>query len=111
MSHAGGLRQKFAGFGLALTAACVLYQISANSEPHNLWNVAFFTVCVLLCPPLILSIALSSAFAEAAEVGTPIFYAVCLLVGVLNAVLYAAAGPAILRRIRPKAPDKSPTST
>ena len=110
MSHAGGLRLKFAGLGLALTAACVLYQVSANSEPQNLWNVAVFAVCVLLCPPLIVSISLSSAFAQAAEVGTPLFYAALIFIGGLNAALYAAVGPTILRRMKPKAPGKNPTS-
>ena len=111
MSHAGGLRLKLAGLGLALTGACILYQVSANSEPQNLWNVVVFVGSVLICPPLILSIPLSSAFPEAAEVGTPIFYGALLFIGVLNAAFYAAVGPAILRRIKPKAPDKNLSST
>ena len=54
----------------------------------------FYTAMVILCPPSLLSIPLSEAMKDKSG-----FYAICLLIGLLNSGLYAAIGAAIAGQI------------
>ena len=77
---------RFALVGLALGVVG-----SASSLASDMSTVA---ITFLLCPAALLCAPLFAWAFEAAEVGTPGFYVLWVLVALINAVLYAIIGAA-----------------
>jgi hypothetical protein len=98
MSKERNIIARFAVLGFALAAGGAAFQVLTDSLPPTPINWPLVSIFVLLCPASILAVPLSVMFFEAAETGTPLFYAIWALVALVNAVLYSVAGSAWLDR-------------
>jgi predicted permease len=92
---AGNLHNKFrfAMLGFAITALFVVYQLVTSTfadTPRDSVMMIFFT---MLCPTSLLAIPVIDA-----EVGTSGFYFLWIVIGILNAALYATIAALIGRR-------------
>jgi hypothetical protein len=85
----------FAVLGFAITAGFyVLFVYKDYTKPFELQDVALVLVNIILCPPLLVF-----AWCIDCEYGTPAGLEVNLvIVGLLNAALYAVIGFAVARR-------------
>jgi Na+/citrate or Na+/malate symporter len=82
-------------FGFAITAAFVSYQLLTEPQQSTISrSSSLMLTFLLLCPPSILSIT------RQVEVGTQSFYILWIVIGVLNAALYAGIRTLIKRRLR-----------
>jgi hypothetical protein len=70
--------------GFTITAAFVSYQLLSDPQSPIGRNLGVMLTFVILCPPSLLSIPLIDV-----EVGTNGFYIVWIVIGMLNAALYA----------------------
>jgi hypothetical protein len=71
----------FGALGLAIGLGIAAYM--EFTPPHHLPSDQLFLAFVILCPPSLLSVAIIDA-----EPGTGAFYAVWLLISVINAFIY-----------------------
>jgi len=81
-------------FGFAITAAFVSYQLLTEPQSAVTRNSSLMLTFLFLCPPSILSVI------RQVEVGTESFYTLWIVIGVLNAALYAAVRALITHRLR-----------
>jgi len=83
-------------FGFSITAFFVAYQLLTDVQSAAITrNSALMLSFLVLCPPSILSVALTPP-----EVGTNGFYLLWGIIGFLNAVLYAIARLIVNARMR-----------
>ena len=78
-----------AALGMAVTVVVAAYlavTVSTTSPPQPMSDRLFMTF-VILCPPSLLSIEIIDA-----EPGSGAFYALWLVIGLINAVLYGGVG-------------------
>ena len=94
MSASGHSIFRSAVFGFAITAAFVSYQLLTDSQSMLARSSAVMLTFLVLCPPSILSIARQT------EVGTNSYYILWVVIGLLNAVLYAGVKTLISRRLK-----------
>lgn len=78
--------------GFSITALFVAYQLLTNSVPDVPREPAMMVFFVVLCPPSLLSVTLDP------EVGSKLFFVVWIVVGILNAGLYATIAALLSRR-------------
>jgi hypothetical protein len=79
-----------AGFGLAITAVFVAYQVltdSSSASPLSTLDALVILGFVILCPPSLLAVPLIDV-----EPGHEAFYIVWIFIGLMNAFLYALVG-------------------
>ena len=83
--------------GFSITAAFVSYQLLTDSQSALARSSSIMLTFLVLCPPSILSITRQT------EVGTNNYYILWIVIGLLNAALYA--GVRVMLRKRLQRPD------
>jgi len=81
--------------GFAITAAFVRYQMLTDVESPISRNPLLMIFFIVFCPPSLLSLLFTDA-----EVGSNGFYILWVIIGVLNAGLYASVRAFISRRLK-----------
>ena len=84
-----------AAFGFTITAAFVSYQLLSDPQFLIGRNSGLMLAFVILCPPSLLSIPLIDV-----EVGTNSFYILWIVIGMLNAALYAGIRVLLSKRLQ-----------
>jgi hypothetical protein len=83
---------RFAIVGFAITVVHVVYQLVSDARSWPFPD-AVVIASFIVCPPSLLAIPVIDA-----EIGTDAFYSLWTVIGLLNAVLYAAVGTMIAAR-------------
>lgn len=94
MSTSGHSIFRSAVLGFSITAAFVSYQLLTDSQSALARSSTIMLTFLVLCPPSILSITRQT------EVGTHSFYTLWIVIGALNAALYASLRILISRRLK-----------
>ena len=94
MSASGHRIFRSAVLGFSMTAAFVSYQLLTDSQSLLPRSSAIMLTFLVLCPPSILSITRQT------EVGTDSYYILWIVIGVLNAALYAGVRVMLKRRLQ-----------
>lgn len=81
-------------FGFAITAIFVSYQMLTDSQSAIHRNAAYMLMFIVLCPPSLLSLAIHT------ELGSNSFYFLWIVIGILNAAMYAAIRLVVSRRLQ-----------
>jgi hypothetical protein len=97
MSTSGHSIFRSAVLGFSITAAFVSYQLLTDSQSALARSPTIMLTFLVLCPPSILSIM------RRTELGTDSYYKMWIVIGLLNAGLYA--GIRLLFRKRLQRPD------
>jgi hypothetical protein len=97
MSVSGHSIFRSAVLGFSITAAFVSYQLLTDSQSMLARSSSIMVGFLVLCPPSILSIT------RQAEIGTDSYYILWIVIGLLNAALYA--GVRVMLRKRQQRPD------
>ena len=80
--------------GFAITAVFVSYQLLTDFQSPISRNSTLMIVLVILCPPSLFSIAADP------EVGTNGYYALWIVIALMNGALYAMIRRLISRRLK-----------
>ena len=97
MSASGHSIFRSAVLGFSITAAFVSYQVLTDSQSLVVRSSSIMLAFLVLCPPSILSITRQTEF------GTDTYYILWIVIGLLNAALYA--GVRVMLRKRLQRPD------
>jgi len=93
---------RFAALGFGAAAAAAATQFVPVSWPEN---YSLGAIAIVICPASLLLAPVFVSFFEAAETGTAGFYVLWMLVGLVNAALYAIAAAAYIGlRKKPERP-------
>ena len=85
---------RWAMFGLSIAAFFLAYQLLTDTLSAVSRSSPMMIVFVILCPPSVLSVAFDP------EVGTNSFYALWVVIGLLNAALYAGVRALVFKRLQ-----------
>ena len=80
--------------GFSITAAFVSYQVLTDPQSALARSSTIMLTFLVLCPPSILSITRQT------EIGTDSYYILWIVIGLLNAVLYAGVRTFFSRRLK-----------
>jgi hypothetical protein len=94
MSVSGHSIFRSAVLGFSITAAFVSYQLLTDSPSALARSSSIMLTFLVLCPPSILSITRQT------EVGTNNYYILWIVIGLLNAALFASVRILISRRLK-----------
>jgi|SRR5215469_4417199 len=94
MSSSGHSIFRSAVLGFSITAAFVSYQLLTDSQSVVTRSSSIMVAFLVLCPPSILSIMRQTEF------GTDNYYILWIVIGLLNATLYASLGLLISRKLK-----------
>lgn len=94
MSASGHSIFRSAVLGFSITAAFVSYQLLTDSQSALARSSTIMLTFLVLCPPSILSITRQT------EVGTNNYYILWIVIGVLNAALYAGVRLVLRKRLQ-----------
>jgi len=95
MSVSGHSIFRSAVLGFSITAAFVSYQLLTDSQSMLARSSSIMLGFLLLCPPSILSITRQT------EIGTDSYYILWIVIGLLNAALYAGVRVMLRKRLQP----------
>jgi hypothetical protein len=90
------LRIIFGSIGFSIAAALVIYQVLFDYAALRPIDSLVLSVGFVVCPPSFLAIPLFVVLFEIAETGTPTFYVIWFVLGLLNALFYSWFGPWIV---------------
>lgn len=94
MSTSGHSIFRSAVLGFSITAAFVSYQLLTDSQSMLARSSSIMVGFLVLCPPSILSIARQT------EIGTDSYYILWVVIGLLNAALYAGVRVMLRKRLQ-----------
>ena len=94
MSASGHSIFRSAVMGFSITAAFVSYQILTDPQSALARSSTIMLAFLVLCPPSILSITRQTEF------GTDSYYILWIVIGLLNAALYAGVRVMLKRRLQ-----------
>jgi hypothetical protein len=94
MSTSGHSIFRSAVLGFAITAAFVSYQLLTDSQSALVRSSSIMVTFLVLCPPSILSITRQT------EIGTQSYYFLWIVIGMLNAALYASVRAMLRKRLQ-----------
>ena len=94
MSASGHRIFRSAVLGFSITAAFVSYQLLTDSQSLLPRSSSIMLTFLVLCPPSILSITRQT------EIGTNRYYILWIVIGVLNAALYAGVRVMLKKRLQ-----------
>lgn len=94
MSASGHSIFRSAVLGFSITAAFVSYQLLTDPQSALTRSSSVMLTFLVLCPPSILSITRQTEF------GTQNYYILWIVIGLLNAVLYAGVRVMLKKRLQ-----------